>query len=1018
MSSTSPYSKDPFHKFVDWVFSKIQKYKMELFFVTVAILLFAGCQNSIMNTLQKHIVGTLFKEIASHDILLRGGAVVFLLLCLVVFSRHIYHRYHYSSKQYFWVGFITSIYIVFRFFPPHCTQPTHWYWDFIPFSEHYSYIKYFDLWFLVPLGMGIVWGVKVVSGTLLIYVIKKIVRDVFRDVVRCIVDCVLLLLKSFYSIIRSFYSVAKYIISFSLLIFISRKWGAFSLSLFGILFYLFILPMFELKDRIIARCNKVKQRILHWYKEIQKSYNEEKKKNQKADLFDDKEEERYYKLFPSRRIQVDFVLTQLNGLGSERSFAFGITCPWGGGKTSFLNGVKDRIQKNGWSKNDFIQREHLAEDIAGKCEDLYKRNDKIKITEEDVIFVDYKPWFASGSKHVVAHFLDALQKSLSPYDGELAGSIAKYRKLLLSLNPGVFKSFVDGIVDFFSVHKDIEDRFKNVEKCIQRLNKKILVFMDDLDRLEANELVASLKIIRNTGSFKNVVFFVTYDKEYVLSQLASHFNFDKTDKKQGDRFLEKFFQLEIPLTQLYPSELIKYVKDLINDNLSAVLDDHDLLKEDSVGSFFRFQNVVYNELEEELNNLPNMEETKKDRKKIMDILELIPTIDLMIEIQSPRYWNRIINQVSLSSELLKSGDVDLAQLFLMIVFKHKYPLESYQVFRELLNSNGDSFMSRGSNISYDGQHHKLVKYMNKRIYEIGNYDLKYIQYVGAFFVNKTHSSIGFYRNYLHYYNLSFPLTYINPDCFNRLLNNPNEVRIIKNSNDENKYLGFNKMLYENDLSQVNLYVLLIFDIIINEEELFIEGFFTGNLSVLNHRVENVFCEPLLIEKLDEDKLFSVLKEINYVEESAILGYLRIWIPYQRNLNISTKKLENVAIRYFRYRIKDLTISLLQFGVIFSSEDSYNNFTDKLKSELNEFVSDNYENLLTFIRSVILFKEKIGTIHNGFFELDVFAAAKDENFINFIDDYELKEQNIEKKDIIHTYDQLINTCQPTALGKLI
>jgi hypothetical protein len=89
---------------------------MELFFVTVAILLFAGCQNSIMNTLQKHIVGTLFKEIASHDILLRGGAVVFLLLCLVVFSRHLYHRYHYSSKQYFWVALSRRSILSFVFF--------------------------------------------------------------------------------------------------------------------------------------------------------------------------------------------------------------------------------------------------------------------------------------------------------------------------------------------------------------------------------------------------------------------------------------------------------------------------------------------------------------------------------------------------------------------------------------------------------------------------------------------------------------------------------------------------------------------------------------------------------------------------------------------------------------------------------------------------------------------------------------------------------------------------------------
>lgn len=897
MSSTSPYSKDPFHKIVDWVFSKIQKYKMELFFVTVAILLFAGCQNSIMNTLQKHIVGTLFKEIASHDILLRGGAVVFLLLCLVVFSRHLYHRYHYSSKQYFWVGFFTSIYIVFRFFPPHCTQPTHWYWDFIPFSEHWSSIKYFDLWFSVPFGMG-----------------------------------------------------------------------------------------------IVCLCGLLKK---------------EKKKNQKADLLDDKEEERYYKLFPSRRIQVDFVLTQLNGLGSERSFAFGITCPWGGGKTSFLNGVKDRIQKNGWSKNDFIQREHLAEDIAEECEKLYQKSDRFDITEKDVIFVDYNPWFANGSKHVVAHFLDALQKSLSPYDGELAGSIAKYRKLLLSLNPGVFNSFIDGTVDFFSVHKDIEARFKKLEECIQRLDKKILVFIDDIDRLEANELVVSLKIIRNTGSFKKMFFFVTYDKEYVLSQLASHFNFDKKDKKQGDRFLEKFFQLEVSLPKLYSSEVREYViKKLKKSNLLDCLINKKINNGEDLTKLFHFDNAILSEFEAE--TIPKREDEQElspyDKSFINRLKE---PLDLMEEVQLPRTWNKIINQLYSSSYSLSQGDFDYLELILMCVFKEKYPKEAYQIFCEISESKEDSFFNEESKISYTTNDEKLKRFLNRKVYQLGNYDLNYMKYIGAFFFNISTKKIGFFRNYIHYYNLSFPPYYINENEFNHLLVNPEEVRKNRksdNNDNRNKYLNFEKKLEMMDKKDLNQFNRLVFEIIICEKELLspiINKEFSFDIpsSFFHHEI------VLPVDKKTEilmkgNNVYRLLKEIDYIPLRSRLVFLNIILIRPEYSGKLKSKIEDAIEKFFPTMLNNIDENLFYLLTkIVKYEDSKASLCFKLMAQLNTFLEKGYSNLFQFLlkKHTNLYSQD----EEPFSKLSIFKK-EDPDFIKFINGKDSKEGEL----VLLGYNKLI------------
>ncbi|MCT4617923.1 MAG: KAP family NTPase [Marinisporobacter sp.] len=721
---------------------------------------------------------------------------------------------------------------------------------------------------------------------------------------------------------------------------------------------------------------------------------------------DDKEEERYYDLFPSRRRQVDFVLTQLIGLGSERSFAFGITCPWGGGKTSFLNGVKDRIKKNGWSKNDFIQRGHLTENIAQKCEDLYKRNDKIKITEEDVIFVDYKPWFASGSKHVVAHFLDTLQKSLSPYDGELAGSIAKYRKLLLSLNPGVFKSFVDGSVDFFSVHKDIEDRFKNVERCIQRMNKKILVFMDDLDRLEANELVASLKIIRNTGSFKNVVFFVTYDKEYVLSQLASHFNFDKTDKKEGNRFLEKFFQLEIPLPQSYPSEVREYViKKLKGSELLDLLINNNAYNGEDLTKVFHFNNEILvgfdivNDLSKEKRNL-----SEKDKHIINGLNE---PLDLMEELQIPRTWNKIINQIYLSSYSLKQGNFDYLQLFIMIVFKEKYPKEAYQIFCEISESKEDSFLKAKSNIPYTTNDENLKGFLSRKVYQLGNYDLNYMKYIGAFFFDINTKKIGFFRNYIHYYNLSFPPYSITEKEFNHLLGNPKEVQVNKNSNNENnriKYLNFVKKLEVSDKSDYNLFNWLLIEMIVSEEDLFyqlnessVQSKFPASL--IYSRIALPFVKRIEV-LIKGNNVYRLLKEIDYISLRSRLVFLNnilIRREYGRELK---SKIEDAIEKFFPTMLNNIDESLFYLLTkIVKYEDSKDSLYFELMTQLNTFLEKGYSNLFQFLlkKHTNLYSQ----VDEPFSKLSIFKK-EDPDFIKFINGKDSKEG----KFVLLGYNKLI------------
>ena len=54
--------------------------------------------------------------------------------------------------------------------------------------------------------------------------------------------------------------------------------------------------------------------------------------------------------------------------------------------------------------------------------------------------------------------------------------------------------------------------------CIDR---PVVIVIDDIDRLEKNELFEVLRLIRNTGNFANLIYVVAYDERYVVEQLSN-----------------------------------------------------------------------------------------------------------------------------------------------------------------------------------------------------------------------------------------------------------------------------------------------------------------------------------------------------------------------------------------------------------------------------------------------------------------------------------------------------------------
>ena len=299
------------------------------------------------------------------------------------------------------------------------------------------------------------------------------------------------------------------------------------------------------------------------------------------------------------------------------SFSYGLDATWGSGKTSFMNLMKDHIHK----------------DFSNSC-----------------IVMDFNPWLFSIEKNLVTLFFDELSKHLKPYDDTLADSIIDYSKALSSVaSASTELKLVTDVLDLSHQSSTLQEKVSRIKDAILNIGKKIVVFVDDIDRLDANELMEMLKLIRNISDFPRMYFVVAYDKSYLLSILK-----DKMKNKELD-FTEKIFQAEFHL----PNCTVEDLKD-----------------------------TLYNVLKDHIDNV-------SDRKEVHDcIFDENKTILSIGAITSLRDIKRLANSFYSSYSKLK-GEINARDLLLLEILKVKYPM-----VYSLLEEKRSDFLIKDNNQKY------------------------------------------------------------------------------------------------------------------------------------------------------------------------------------------------------------------------------------------------------------------------------------------------------------------------------
>lgn len=196
------------------------------------------------------------------------------------------------------------------------------------------------------------------------------------------------------------------------------------------------------------------------------------------------------------------------------SFCIGITGNWGSGKTTFLNVIKKVI----------MQRQ------TGKY-----------------IFYDFNAWACHSPDALLDEFLKGLRQSLYTYNLSIWQDVRDYIRQINASSAGDLKS----LTAFFHHHEGLATVKDRVNSALDRIGKSVIIFIDDIDRLEREELLAVLHLVRNTANFHHMVFILAYDKHYVVQKI----------KEEGDRYLEKIVNVEVNVPSAYKSQYLNCMYD-------------------------------------------------------------------------------------------------------------------------------------------------------------------------------------------------------------------------------------------------------------------------------------------------------------------------------------------------------------------------------------------------------------------------------------------------------------------------
>jgi hypothetical protein len=319
-----------------------------------------------------------------------------------------------------------------------------------------------------------------------------------------------------------------------------------------------------------------------------------------------------------------------------KSLVVGIYGKWGEGKTTVLNFIDIELKR-----------------------------------QSHIVTIFFNPWmFPSESELLIAFYTElakGLKKSLPTARENIGKVITDYIAPFVGLlDKGDPAEKIGKLLSNVRL-EELRDRIGNF---LVEQKKLVVVFMDDIDRLDKDEIHAIFRLIKLSANFENMVYVLAFDPEIVEDALSERYFTNK--KVTGQNFLEKIVQVPINLPKIPVTDLRRFCYKLIDKALQS---SEIVVPEDNVQEFTR---------------------------------GFITGIELRLE--TPRMALRYANMLNFSLPLVK-GEVHIAEFLLIEAIRAFYP-DAYEIIKD----NRDAFIALKLS-GWGGGEHQSEKEEIKKIVE-------------------------------------------------------------------------------------------------------------------------------------------------------------------------------------------------------------------------------------------------------------------------------------------------------------
>lgn len=235
----------------------------------------------------------------------------------------------------------------------------------------------------------------------------------------------------------------------------------------------------------------------------------------------------------------------------------GLFGKWGTGKTSVINMAVNEITE------------------------LAKNN------ENRPIIMKFAPWNYSDKDNLISMFFQSLKNKINVQDNEelknkVGKALSDYAGAFdaLALVPvvgsgvaAILKTLAQAEGTSLMECADLDETKEILEKALIKAGKKIIIVIDDIDRLANSQIRDVFQLVKQVADFPNVIYLLAMDREVVRRALTDVHNID------GNEYLEKIIQVPFELPELKKSKLhnifLNKLDQIINDFSDKVVLDTD-----------------------------------------------------------------------------------------------------------------------------------------------------------------------------------------------------------------------------------------------------------------------------------------------------------------------------------------------------------------------------------------------------------------------------------------------------------